>query len=83
MRSRGFMLPNAIVEARIKTDTLGASTFSHLLRANLILSVYVPLGHTRKKREMLRRRISLLRMGTRVRSRLHALIGWLLRTCHV
>lgn len=64
----------AIAEARIKTDTIDASTLAHLLRANLIPSVYVPSEDTRRKKEILRQRIFLVRMGTRVKNRLHALI---------
>lgn len=64
----------AIAEARIKTDTIDASTLAHLLRANLIPSVYIPSEGTRKKKEVLRQRMFLVRMATRVKNRLHALI---------
>jgi len=64
----------AIAEARIKTDTIDASTLAHLLRSNLIPSVYIPSEDTRRRKDLLRQRMFLVRMGTRVKNRLHALI---------
>jgi len=64
----------AIAEARIKTDTIDASTLAHLLRAKLIPSIYVPSEDTRRRKDLLRQRIFLVRMATRVKNGLHSLI---------
>lgn len=64
----------AIAEARIKTDSIDASTLAHLLRAHLIPSIYVPSEDTRRRKDLLRQRIFLVRMATRVKNRLYALI---------
>jgi len=46
----------AIAYARIKTDSVDASTLADLLRANLIPESYIPLKHIRLLREITRER---------------------------
>jgi transposase len=55
----------AIAEARIKTDTIDATTLAELLRLDGIPKAYIPPRGVRDVRELLRYRAALvsLRMG--------------------
>ncbi len=65
----------AIAEARIKTDTLDASTLAHLLRADLIVEAYAPDRTTREKKNLLRYRSALVKTRTMLKNRVHALLS--------
>lgn len=65
----------AIASARIKTDKIDATTLAHLLRADLIPRAYIPPPHVREWRELVRHRAFLVRLQTRVKNRLHALLA--------
>jgi len=65
----------AIASARIKTDKLDAQTLAHLLRTDLLPTCYLPPRETRLLRELLRYRASLLRVGTRIKNQVHALLA--------
>lgn len=64
----------AIAEAKIKTDKIDAETLAQLLRANLIPAAYIPGKAVRMSREMIRQRIFLVRMRTRLKNRIHVLL---------
>ena len=49
----------AIAEARIKTDSVDASTLADLLRANLVAESYIPPKEIRRLRETTRERRTL------------------------
>jgi len=63
-----------IADAQIKTDKIDAETLAQLLRVNLIPSAFIPDKQTRSHKEMIRRRIFLVRMRTRLKNRIHVLL---------
>lgn len=63
----------AIASARIKTDTIDARTLAHLLRANLLPTVHIPVKETRALKQVLRQRIFLVETRTRLKNRIHDL----------
>lgn len=69
----------AIAEAKIKTDTIDSHTLAQLLRVDLIPAAYIPSKETRSFKEMIRQRIFLVRMRTRLKNRIHVLLD----RCHV
>lgn len=64
----------AIAEAKIKTDTIDSHTLAQLLRVDLIPAAYIPGKETRSFKEMIRQRIFLVRMRTRLKNRIHVLL---------
>ncbi len=65
----------AIAEARIKTDSIDASTLAHLLRSDLIPEAYAPGPETRDKKYLLRYRASLLKIRTMLKNMVHAVLS--------
>jgi transposase len=63
-----------IAEAKIKTDKIDAGVLAQMLRTNWIPAVYIPGKPTRAYREMIRQRVFLVRMRTRVKNRIHVLL---------
>lgn len=64
----------AIAEAKIKTDTIDSHTLAQLLRVDLIPAAYIPSKETRAFKEMIRQRVFLVRMRTRLKNRIHVLL---------
>lgn len=64
----------AIAEAKIKTDKIDANTLAQLLRVDLIPTAYIPGKETRSYKEMIRQRVFLVRMRTRLKNRIHVLL---------
>lgn len=64
----------AIAEAKIKTDKIDSHILAQLLRADLIPAAYIPGKQTRSYKEMIRQRIFLVRMRTRLKNRIHVLL---------
>lgn len=64
----------AIAEAKIKTDKIDSHILAQLLRANLIPAAYIPGKQTRSYKEMIRQRVFLVRMRTRLKNRIHVLL---------
>ena len=64
-----------ISEAQIKTDKIDAGKLAHLLRLDVIPACHVPLRRMRERKEVLRQRIFWVRERTKVRSRIHKIIG--------
>lgn len=64
----------AIVSARTKSDKIDARILAHLLRGDLAAESYVPPKELKVVRALVRHRMSLLRVRTMVKNRVHALI---------
>ena len=64
----------AIAEARIKTDSVDASTLADLLRANLVAESYIPPKEVRRLREIVRERNVFVKQTTQIKNRIHALL---------
>ena len=67
--------PRAIAEARIKTDKVDSEILARLLRADFIPEAYVPPQQIREQRDILRYKKSLVTMRTRIKNKIHALLG--------
>lgn len=64
-----------IAEAQVKTDKLDAFNLAWLLRGGLICPVHIPSKETRERKEVLRQRCFFVRQRTRLRNRIHRLLG--------
>lgn len=64
----------AIAAAQVKTDKIDARTLAHLLRADLIPRAYIPGRQTRELRELVRQRLFLVGMRTKLKNRIHMLL---------
>ena len=64
----------AIAEAKIKTDKIDSHVLAQLLRTDLIPAAYIPGKQTRSYKEMIRQRVFLVRMRTRLKNRIHVLL---------
>jgi transposase len=62
----------AIASARLKNDKAGAAILAQLLRADLLPEAWIAPAKVRQLRAQLRHRISLVRLGTQLRNRIHA-----------
>jgi transposase len=67
------MKTKAIASARVKTDKVDAKILAHLLRADLVAESYVPPQQIREIRALIRHRLSLMKMRTMVKNKVHAL----------
>jgi transposase len=63
-----------IAEATVKTDTIDAGTLAQLERTGFLPESYVPPLAVRDCREYLRYRLSLVRLQTVLKNRIHALL---------
>jgi transposase len=64
-----------IAAAQVKTDKIDARKLAHLLRAGLLPSSHIPDRSTRLRKEVLRQRTFLVRERTKLRNRVHRLLG--------
>ncbi len=64
----------AIAEARIKTDTIDATTLAELLRLEGIAKAYIPPREVRDSRELLRYRASLVSVRVGLKNKIHAVL---------
>jgi len=62
----------AIASARLKNDKVDAAILAQLLRADLLPEAWIAPAKVRRLRALLRHRISLVRVGTQLRNRIHA-----------
>jgi transposase len=62
----------AIASARLKNDKVDAAILAQLLRADLLPEAWIAPLEVRQLRALLRHRASLVRLGTQVRNRIHA-----------
>jgi len=63
-----------IAEARVKTDKVNARILAQLLRADMLPLCFVPTRMQRDRRQFIRHRVHLVKMGTEVKNRIHALL---------
>lgn len=64
----------AIAEARIKTDSVDASTLADLLRANLVAESYIPPKEIRNLRDVMRQRKAIVKGRTQIKNKIHAVL---------
>lgn len=64
----------AIAEARIKTDTIDATTLAELLRLDGIPKAYIPPRGVRDVRELLRYRAALVSLRMGLKNKVHAVL---------
>src|SRR3989344_2429724 len=64
----------AIAYARIKTDSVDASTLADLLRANLIAESYIPPKKIRRLREIVRERKTFVKQSTQLKNKIHSML---------
>jgi len=64
-----------ICEAQIKTDKIDAGKLAYLLRLDVIPACHVPSRIMRDRKEVLRQRIFWVRERTRIRARIHKILG--------
>jgi transposase len=62
----------AIASARLKNDKVDAAILAQLLRADLLPGAWIAPQPVRQLRALLRHRIGLVRLGTQLRNRIHA-----------
>lgn len=64
-----------IAEAKVKTDKVDARTLAHLLRVDYIPAIHVLSEETRQLRELMRSRVYLVRLRTRFKNKIHAILS--------
>jgi transposase len=62
----------AIASARLKNDKVDAAILGQLLRADLLPEAWIAPKEVRQLRALLRHRVALVRLGTQLRNRIHA-----------
>jgi transposase len=62
----------AIASARLKNDKVDAAILAQLLRADLLPEAWIAPPQVRQLRALLRHRVSLVRLGTQLQNRIHA-----------
>ena len=65
----------AIASARLKNDKVDAAILAQLLRADLLPEAWIAPPQVRQLRALLRHRASLVRLGTQLRNRIHAVVA--------
>jgi transposase len=65
----------AIASARLKNDKVDAATLAQLLRVDLLPEAWIAPQGTRDLRALLRHRASLVRLGTSLKNRVHAVLA--------
>ena len=65
----------AIASARLKNDKVDAAILGQLLRADLLPEAWFAPAPVRQLRALLRHRVALVRLRTRLRNRIHAIVA--------
>src|SRR5438477_6707445 len=65
----------AIASARLKNDKVDAAILAQLLRADLLPEAWIAPPPVRALRALLRHRVYLVRLRTRLRNRIHAIVA--------
>src|SRR5690242_12340150 len=65
----------AIASARLKNDKVDAAILGQLLRADLLPEAWIAPPPVRQVRALLRHRVHLVRLRTRLRNRIHAIVA--------
>ena len=63
-----------IGEAKIKTDKIDSSVLAYMLKADMLPAAYVPSRATMENKLLLRSRISLVRIRTQIKNKIHAIV---------
>ncbi len=63
-----------IADAQIKTDKIDARALCTLLRGHFVAQVHAPSRATRAKKNVLRQRVYLVQLRTRLRNRIHIIL---------
>jgi len=63
-----------IGEAKIKTDKIDSKVLAYMLRANMLPKVYIPTKTSMENKLLLRSRISLVRIRTGIKNKIHTII---------
>lgn len=63
-----------IGEAKIKTDKIDSKVLAYMLKADMLPAAYVPSRDTMENKMLLRARISLVRIRTQVKNKIHAIV---------
>jgi len=63
----------AISAGRVKNDAVDAKTLAHLLRTNLLPEAWIAPPEVREARRLVRMRVSLVRMRSRLKCQVHAI----------
>lgn len=66
---------NAISSARVKNDTVDATTLAQLLRTHLLPEAWIAPPEARKARRLVRSRAALVRIRSRLRCQVHAVLA--------
>lgn len=64
-----------IAAAQVKTDKVDARKLAQLIRVNLLPGSHIPSRETQARKEVLRQRAFWVRTRTKVRNRIHRLLG--------
>lgn len=64
-----------IAEATVKTDKIDSEVLAHLERTNFLPTSYIPPKEVRDVRELLRYRMSLVKIRTSVKNRSHSVLA--------
>jgi transposase len=65
----------AIASAKIKNDKIDSKILAHLLRTNLIPKAYMADSDNRALRDLLRTRIGFVRLRTKLKNNIHAVLA--------
>ena len=63
-----------IGEAKIKTDKIDSKVLAYMLKADMLPAAYVPSRDTMENKMLLRARISLVRIRTQIKNKIHAIV---------
>lgn len=63
-----------IAESFVKTDRIDAHVLARMLKADMIPQVHIPSKSRRSQRNLMRRRLWLVRLQTAVKNRIHSLL---------
>jgi transposase len=63
-----------IGEAKIKTDKIDSAALAYMLKADMLPAAYVPSRDTMEDKMLLRARISLVRIRTQIKNKIHAIV---------
>jgi transposase len=63
-----------IGEAKIKTDKIDSKVLAYMLKAGMLPAAYVPSRNTMENKLLLRSRISLVRIRTQIKNKIHAIV---------
>lgn len=64
----------AIASARIKTDTVDATTLAHLLRTDMVAPAHYSNTQTREKQELLRSRARLMMTRSQLKNKIYSIL---------